>query len=633
MLKWLEKLRSAVLFAFCLLLILPKSATSSEPNVSYKISDIKTVIAEDTITYNIAGGSLPVYTVSERFTPFRVIVDIAGAFFESNMSPAATKIPENSFASVIVTELKDQQPPVMRFEFTLSDSHDYSVSATNSNLEVKLFPATAAKSSSAPAELKSLLTLKDFKISSTPNSTTISILASSSIEKYTVDTIGGGTDQPPRMYIDINDVTVNELTKEKQIGTSVAKVRVAPRDKGVRIVFDSATSEFFKYTVVPSPQGLDVVIDESQLAASMSKAAKPSSGTVPSSDATLDALIGSSEKLLNQPLANKQASSSTIDKASTMEQDFSFSGYKKQRISIDFYKIDIHNVFRLFRQISDLNIIVDEDVSGSLTLALTDVPWDFALDIILNLMDLKKEERFNTIVIYPNKKDFVWPTRADDSVTIKADMEVIEQETLVIEQAENQPAEIVQARDLIVKAQDLEKNNSYEEAASLYAEALKLWPDNEKLSNRLTTLYLVNLGMNAKAVFHAKESLKLNPKNTSAALYAAIGSANMQRLAEASEYFSQSISDSPPMREALISYAAFSENNGMNQEALKLLEKYHSAYGETLDTMVGKARILDKLGKTKEAAQHYKAILTSGFQIRPDLKKYIEGRLAAKELN
>jgi type IV pilus assembly protein PilQ len=87
------------------------------------------------------------------------------------------------------------------------------------------------------------------------------------------------------------------------------------------------------------------------------------------------------------------------------------------------------------------------------------------------------------------------------------------------------------------------------------------------------------------------------------------------------------------MREALISYAAFSENNGMNQEALKLLEKYHSFYGETLDTMVGKARILDKLGKTKEAAQHYKAILASGFQIRPDLKKYIEGRLAAKELN
>ena len=87
------------------------------------------------------------------------------------------------------------------------------------------------------------------------------------------------------------------------------------------------------------------------------------------------------------------------------------------------------------------------------------------------------------------------------------------------------------------------------------------------------------------------------------------------------------------MKEALMSFAAFSENNGQNEAALKILEKYHSYYGENLETMVAKARMLDKLGKPKDATKQYQAILTSGFQLRLDLKKYIEGRLATKDLN
>lgn len=48
--------------------------------------------------------------------------------------------------------------------------------------------------------------------------------------------------------------------------------------------------------------------------------------------------------------------------------------------------------------------------------------------------------------------------------------------------------------------------------------------------------------------------------------------------------------------------------------------------------MLAKARILDKLDRKQEATQQYKAILNSGYQMRPDLKKYINGRLSAKDL-
>ena len=79
-----------------------------------------------------------------------------------------------------------------------------------------------------------------------------------------------------------------------------------------------------------------------------------------------------------------------------MQDAFNFSGYNKERITVEFQKMDLHNVFNFLRQVSGVNIVVDESVQGSLTLVLDEVPWDFALDIILNLKDLEKEERFNT---------------------------------------------------------------------------------------------------------------------------------------------------------------------------------------------------------------------------------------------
>ncbi len=627
MLKWLDKYQLAVCLTFCVLLAFDISVAKADSDISFEVSDTKATVIDESLTYSITGNSIPVYTVSERFSPFRIVLDIAGAKFADNKIPSPAQVPINSFAHLKISELADHIPPVMRFEFILADSHDYSVEKDGYNIVLKFFPARGGKKAAVSSSNR--LSLTDFQISSTPNSTTINIISNTPIKNYTVDTIGSSDIKPARMYIDIDDVAINELIREKLIGTSVKKVRVAPRGRGARIVFDSANKTLFSYSVAPSELGLSIVIDENK---SLPSANPGTAGAVVATDSTLDALIGSSEKLLKQDPSELEAVVSAQKAAENFENDFSFSGYKKQRISVDFYKIDIHNVFRLFRQVTELNIIVDEEVAGSLTLALTDVPWDFALDIILNLMDLKKVERFNTIVIYPEKNDFVWPTRAEDNLAFEADIEVIEQEALVIERTSTQSREIMLAKEFMLKAQNLESNEEYEDAALMFSKALEQWPSNSRISNRLASLYLVNLGMNAKAVYYAKESLKLDPKNTHAALYAAIGSANMQRVTEASEYFTQSISQTPPMKEALVSFAAFSENNGQNEAALKLLAKYNQYYGETATTMLSKARILDKLGLTKEATKQYQAVLASGFQIRPDLKKYISGRIAAKDL-
>ncbi|MEA2085378.1 MAG: energy transducer TonB, partial [Thermodesulfobacteriota bacterium] len=311
---------------------------------------------------------------------------------------------------------------------------------------------------------------------------------------------------------------------------------------------------------------------------------------------------------------------------------FTEAGFTRQRITMDFFKIDIHNVFRLFGEISGLNIVVSEGVGGSLTLALDDVPWDFALDIILNLKDLEKEERFNTIVISPKNKDFSWPKPPLRALSIQEDKDVkISSEKITVMRQKETSPNIMAAKKLIHQAKGLDRKKNFNKALELYEEAFSKWPENVQLANRIASLCLVRLNMNAKAVHYSKAALLIEPDNKDAALQAAIGLANMKKFQAARGYFKQTIQAAPPAGEALISYAAFCEEDSAIDMALELLGKHEKLYGDSMETMVAKARLYDKKGDEQKAVEEYQAVLLSGFEIPEDLKQYIKGRIALAE--
>jgi len=58
--------------------------------------------------------------------------------------------------------------------------------------------------------------------------------------------------------------------------------------------------------------------------------------------------------------------------------------YTGKRISLNLKDVDLKDFFRLIHEVSGLNIIVDPDVSGTVTIVLDDVPWDQALALVLN---------------------------------------------------------------------------------------------------------------------------------------------------------------------------------------------------------------------------------------------------------
>ena len=79
-------------------------------------------------------------------------------------------------------------------------------------------------------------------------------------------------------------------------------------------------------------------------------------------------------------------------------------GYTGQRISLDYKDADISNVLRLFAEVSGFNVIAADDVKGSVTVKLHDVPWDQAFDIVLDAKGLGMVRKGNVIRIAPAEK-------------------------------------------------------------------------------------------------------------------------------------------------------------------------------------------------------------------------------------
>lgn len=87
-----------------------------------------------------------------------------------------------------------------------------------------------------------------------------------------------------------------------------------------------------------------------------------------------------------------------VDRELTFFEDRDYEG---SRITLNFQDIQVRSVLQLIADVSDLNIVVSDTVTGNLTLRLTNVPWDQALDIVLETKNLDMRRSGNVIWIAP----------------------------------------------------------------------------------------------------------------------------------------------------------------------------------------------------------------------------------------
>lgn len=78
--------------------------------------------------------------------------------------------------------------------------------------------------------------------------------------------------------------------------------------------------------------------------------------------------------------------------------------YVGNRVTFNFQDIPVRSVLQLVADVSELNIVVADTVQGNVTLRLINVPWDQALDIILQAKGLDKRRNGNVIWVAPTKE-------------------------------------------------------------------------------------------------------------------------------------------------------------------------------------------------------------------------------------
>ncbi|MBE9529513.1 MAG: AMIN domain-containing protein, partial [Proteobacteria bacterium] len=92
------------------------------------------------------------------------------------------------------------------------------------------------------------------------------------------------------------------------------------------------------------------------------------------------------------------------EEASTEETGADEAKYSGVKIDLDMMEANITDVLRLLAEVSDLNIIASDDVKGSISLRLKNVPWDQAFDIILRSKGLDMIQEGNVVRVAPAAK-------------------------------------------------------------------------------------------------------------------------------------------------------------------------------------------------------------------------------------
>ena len=100
-------------------------------------------------------------------------------------------------------------------------------------------------------------------------------------------------------------------------------------------------------------------------------------------------------------------------------------GYQGERLSLNFQNVDVRSLLQVIADFTNLNIITSDSVQGAITLRLKDVPWDQALDIILQSKGLDMRKNGNVILVAPRDE-----LATKEKLELEAKSQILELEPL-----------------------------------------------------------------------------------------------------------------------------------------------------------------------------------------------------------
>ena len=113
-------------------------------------------------------------------------------------------------------------------------------------------------------------------------------------------------------------------------------------------------------------------------------------------------------------------------------------GFQGEKLSLNFQNIEVRALLQVIADFTNFNVVTSDTVTGTVTLRLKDVPWDQALDIILQAKGLGVRKNGNVLWIAPKDE-----LAAKEQVDLEAKKKIEELEPL---RTQSLPAELHQGR-------------------------------------------------------------------------------------------------------------------------------------------------------------------------------------------
>jgi type IV pilus assembly protein PilQ len=220
----------------------------------------------------------------------------------------------------------------------------------------------------------------------TPHADSVTVFVKTSREaQYKADLV----DSPNRLVIDLENTVYAWRKTPLNVGKDpVKQVRGSQYRQGVaRVVLD--LSRTVGYAIREESDGLAIVIPTAAppaAAAAANSPAGPAAAPVPQD---------ASPVVTTRPVQLAQATPPAAAPAPTNGQ---------RLISFDFKDADVVNLLRILAAESSKNVVIGDDVKGKMSITLKNVPWDLALDTILETRGLRKIEKDGVLRIVSNEQ-------------------------------------------------------------------------------------------------------------------------------------------------------------------------------------------------------------------------------------
>ncbi len=326
------------------------------------VRNVSVVQGDGSINVEIATNGPVTPKATRLSSPARIVLD-----FPNSIPAGRNQVVQVESADVKTVRFGQFQadPPIVRVVVDMASARPYDLSSSGNKITLKL-RSSEAHVSSAAKEASTSEAKTESQTDGSPAATAPAAQPAAAPVKAPAP-----KHSSPMQPVDAQDV-VAKAQAPKQQQTLAAVTPVAKPAADTNAAPDKKSTDF----LVVSP----TYVPKTEAAAQEA----PARNAKEEADAAARVIATAAKSFPGQPVSNLASPVTAAMPAPAGPQNApGQKRYTGEPISVNLKDVDLKDFFRLIHEISGLNIVLDPNVHGTLTLVLDDVPWDQALDIVL----------------------------------------------------------------------------------------------------------------------------------------------------------------------------------------------------------------------------------------------------------